>query len=105
MIEIEKFQRESTPGKSTIAVFTVHTPGAPQITRFRKCKLLKMKNGHYKVVLPSYSTVPFSDRNPNDPVIYEEYTEPNPNYFKNMEKEVLEALTLQEFISAGSSNR
>lgn len=96
MLEIEDYRPESG-GKATIATFTVHVANAKM--RIRKCKLLKLKNGHFKIALPSYSEVPFADRNPHDPVSFKPYIEFSADKGKEFENRTLEALSLRGLIS------
>lgn len=97
MIEIEDYKAESAK-KSTIATFTVHVPNAKM--RIRKCRLLKLKNGHLKVGLPSFSETPFAERHPDDPISFKQYIEFYPEKNKELEEKTLEALTSQGLISA-----
>lgn len=100
MLEVEDYRLEKT-GKSTIATFTVHLINAKM--RIRKCKLLRLKNGHLKVVLPSYSEVPFSQRSPDDPLVFKQYVEFTSEKQKDFEEKTLEALNHQGLIDPESS--
>lgn len=86
MYEVEDYKPE-VGSKSVIATFTVFC--VKKRIRIRKCKLLKLKSGHQKIVLPSYSDKPFSERSPDDPLVFKDYIEFFPEEKKELEQEVL----------------
>lgn len=99
-MQIEDYKLENA-GKATIATFTIHAPMAKM--RIRKCRLLKLKNGHYKISMPSFSEVPFAQRSSGDPVSFKQYIEFYPEKSKELEQKALEALLQEGFISEASS--
>ena len=92
MIEIEDYKPDKS-GKSTIATFTAHLVNAKM--RIRKCKLLRLKTGHLKVALPSYSETPFAERNPNDPLVFKQYIEFTPEKQLDFQDKAIEAISAQ----------
>jgi|SRR5215831_20049717 len=101
MVSIEDYTKVDS-GKATIAEFTAYLQKAEM--RIRKCKLLKLKNGNFKVVMPSYVDNPMGQFGSNGNPSFKPYVEFSQIRQQELEKNILSLLKDTGYLKENSSS-